>query len=151
MIQTNQLVYGHSNNTIYDVEEIVSHSLPKTRSNCITQTCTTPTKYLVNDKWASYDHAAENTNEPLLPFGKIKHHNGDDVNISNSVPQLVADYADANDLFDDPIYLSMMMRLMKPITFLFYPPTYPVLVAVIPRRRPRLLNECKIQCAKVHS
>jgi hypothetical protein len=54
-------------------------------------------------KWLDYPHD-QNTEEPLLTFGKLKKAKGYDWNIGNVVPNLIADYAHNNDLFDDPIF-----------------------------------------------
>jgi hypothetical protein len=49
-----------------------------------------------------YDYPPDqNTDEPLLAFDKRKKAKGHDTNIGNVVPNLIADYAHANDLFDD--------------------------------------------------
>jgi hypothetical protein len=81
-------------------EEIVGHSLPNKRK---LRSRTAPTEYLVKVKWLDYPHE-QNTDEPLLAFGKLKKSKGYDRNIGNVVPNLIADYANNNDLFDDPIF-----------------------------------------------
>jgi hypothetical protein len=77
-------------------EEIVGHSLPNKRK---LRSRTAPTEYLVKVKWLDYPHE-QNTDEPLLAFGKLKKSKGYDQNIGNVIPNLIADYAHNNDLFD---------------------------------------------------
>jgi hypothetical protein len=71
-------------------EEIVAHSLPPANNTRRTQSHTSPTM-------VDFPHD-QNTDDPLLAFGKFKKVKGQDMNTGNAVPNLIANYALANDL-----------------------------------------------------